>query len=434
MENYKYSEIFYFLAFQPKRRYNNFAENAGSAKNKMDGRKYKEKLEIVKKLHVKQDGTMRSIVPLEKKHGTYYYTKTAAGQQFTAKTYPDMIEKLYSYYDGDSLYRDCSIGHIWQQHLTEYKANNPTKGKTIGNMEAEYNRFVSPDFALRDVRHITAQEIEVYCLKLIQEKHLKKKAFLNFKSLLNNIFATAMYQGIISYNPAKSIRNQKLIEYCDQSLACRASKDVLLSDTEKEKVFAEISRRKNLARNQGYYYFEGMTRLHNEIGCRPGELCALKWQDINKESAVLHIHSQIIESGMNRKYAYVPLLKNEKGVARGGRYFPITANMQEIFTEMADMQEKCHVKSDYVFCHRDGSMIVPKAYEIYLNKIFKALGIEHKTSYVFRRGINQQLDNHGISPADRAKLLGHTVQTNLSCYTFGNDNVVELGRKALESQ
>ena len=398
----------------------------------MDRRKYKEKLEIVKKLHIKLDGTMRSIVPLEKKHGTYYYTKTAAGQQFTAKTYPDMIEKLYAYYDVDSLYRDCSIGYIWQQYLTEYKANNPTKGKTIGNMEAEYNRFVSSDFALKDVRHVTAQEIEVYCLKLIQKKHLKKKAFLNFKSLLNNIFVTAMYQGIISSNPAKNVRNQRLIEYCDQSLACRENRDVLLSDKEKESVFTEISRRRNLARNQGYYYFEGMVRLHGEIGCRPGELCALKWQDVNREGAVLHIHSQIIERGMNRKYDYVPLLKNEKGVAHGGRYFPITANMQAIFIEMADMQKKNSIKSEYVFCHRDGTMIPPNAYEEYLHSVFHSVGIYSKTSYVFRRGINQKLDNGGVAPADRAKLLGHTVHTNLTCYTFENDNVVEIGRIALE--
>ena len=101
-------------------------------------------------------------------------------------------------------------------------------------------------------------------------------------------------------------------------------------------MFAETARRKNLKRNNGYYYFDAMIRLHAEIGCRPGELCAIRWKDIktpsgNQESPSLHIHAQIKENGSEKKrYEYVPVTKNEKGISRGGRYFPLTQKMMDI--------------------------------------------------------------------------------------------------------
>lgn len=147
---------------------------------------------------------------------------------------------------------------------------------------------------------------------------------------------------------------------------------------------------------------------------------------------VLHIHAQIKEIGMERKCEYIPVTKNERGVSKGGRYFPITRRIQEILLEMKSMQQTAGVSSEYVFCHLDGTFIDPKSYERYVHKIFDAVGISNKTSYVFRRGLNQLLDERGVSPTNRAKLLGHTVNTNITCYTFASRDTVEIGRNALE--
>lgn len=212
---------------------------------------------------------------------------------------------------------------------------------------------------------------------------------------------------------------------------------MLLSERELEKVFAETKRRRDLSRNKGYYYFDAMVRLHYELGCRPGELCAIKWEDIKRaddDKPILHIHAQLIETSTTRQSCdYIPVTKNEKGISKGGRYFPITRKIAGILHEVKAMQESKGVVSEYVFCHLDGSFINPKSYETYVHNLFRHLGFHGKTSYVFRRGVNQRLDELGISTSNRASLLGHTVQTNLSCYTFANRNVVEIGRKALET-
>lgn len=409
-----------------------------SFEEKMGIRKKEEiriKEKTVKKVHRRKDGSERAISQISKPEGIFFFTKTNDGKQVTAKTYEDLIDKLYAIYGGDLLKPDYSVAHAWEMYLDDFKRMNPEKGKTIGNMDSEYNRFVDEEFASRDVRKLTAPEIELYCRELITKKNLKKKAFLSFKTILNCIFNIAMFKGWIQFNPAKNIRNKRLIELCDQSLAARETEDVILSDEEISLVFSETARRKNQSHNKGYYYFDAMIRLHHEIGCRPGELCALKWQDVRDgvEKPTLHIHAQIKEVGMDRKAEYIPITKNERGVSKGGRYFPLTKKMQEILSEMKTMQENAGIHSEFIFCHRDGTFIDPKSYSRYVHKVFTALGIENKTTYVFRRGLNQLLDEKGVTPTNRAKLLGHTVQTNITCYTFASRDAVEIGRNALET-
>lgn len=401
---------------------------------------YQKKLSFVKKYHVKGNGDMRSIITINRDGKEYYYTKLKGEKTITAKTLEELIDKLYLHYSKEIQPEDFSVGKAWKMYVADYRSMNPTKTKTLRNIESEYDHFISKEFAERDIRKITAADIERYAQKLIAENDLKKKAFLNFKSLLNRIFDTAVYEGWIAYNPAKNIRNNRLLEMCDQSLSARETEDVLLSEEEWNAVFAEIARRKNLKRNKGYYYFDAMIRLHAEIGCRPGELCAIRWKDIktpsgNQGSPSLHIHAQIKENGSAKnRYEYVPVTKNEKGISRGGRYFPLTQKMRDILMEVKAMQESKGVNTEYVFAHLDGSFILPEAYAEYVHSVFQRVGIQGKTSYVFRRGVNQLLDERGVSPTNRAKLLGHTVQTNLTCYTFGSRDIVEIGRQALESK
>lgn len=367
---------------------------------------FKKKLAFVQKCHRKSDGSIRSIIHVQRGEKTYYFTRLEKGKQITAKSQAELIEKLYLFYSQGMEPEDYSIGRAWKLYISEFETLNPTKGKTLRDMKADYKRFITEEFSKTDVKNLTAKDVEIYIQKFILEKGLKRKAFLSFKSTLNKIFDTAVYQGWISFNPAKHVRNKRLMEMCDQSLAARETEDVLLSNEELQAVFAEVKRRKDLPRNKGYYYFDGMIRLHALLGCRPAELCSLKWVDVKgmdgkdaKASPALHIHAQI----------------------------------KAILDEMKQMQKASGVESEYIFCHKDGHFVNPEAYAEFIHSVFQAAGIKGKTSYVFRRGVNQLLDERGVSPTNRAKLLGHTVQTNLSCYTFANRDVVEIGRKALES-
>lgn len=170
-------------------------------------KEYLKKYNVLKQFHITKDGTMRSITPINKNGMTYYFTRFQNGQSITAKSLEALIDKLLLHYNVTILEENFSVETTWNLFFEEYRLMNPSKVKTLRNLEADYHRYFDSEFVQLDVREITAKDIEKYAQKLILNLHMKKKAFLSFKSLLNRIFETAIYNGWINGNPAKGVHN-----------------------------------------------------------------------------------------------------------------------------------------------------------------------------------------------------------------------------------
>ena len=126
---------------------------------------------------------------------------------------------------------------------------------------------------------------------------------------------------------------------------------------------------------------------------RVGELCALKWDDVQADA--IHIHAQQLMYKENgRNYYYVDWTKDEKGFSQGGRRFPITIEIRNLLSEIKSVQDSLGIKSEYVFCNREGRWIYTKAYSDCLRALcrswdFRWLTIMHfvcrwTAMYLFR--------------------------------------------------
>ena len=73
-------------------------------------------------------------------------------------------------------------------------------------------------------------------------------------------------------------------------------------------------------------------------GMRAGELCALKWADI--DDYYIHIHAQQLtgRGKGNTANFYADWTKDEKGISHGGRKFPITDNIAAILDDLKKNQ------------------------------------------------------------------------------------------------
>ena len=194
---------------------------------------------------------------------------------------------------------------------------------------------------------------------------------------------------------------------------------VLLSEEEFERIEAEAARRQKVSRRYGdshFYFYDLMLGLHSEIGCRPSELCAFQWKDV-KMGCDLHIHAEINSEGVYQKYT-----KNEKGESKGGRLIPLTPKAQKILAELKERLIRAEIQSEFLFCHEDGRLVIPSSYEEYIRNAFDKAGVRGKTSYAFRRTVNNRLEEAGFIPSERAYLLGHTPETNLKHYTNPRKN------------
>ena len=165
--------------------------------------------------------------------------------------------------------------------------------------------------------------------------------------------------------------------------------------------------------------------LSVETGMRVGELCALKWDDVQADA--IHIHAQQLMYKENgRNYYYVDWTKDEKGFSQGGRRFPITIEIRNLLSEIKSVQDSLGIKSEYVFCNREGRWIYTKAYSDCLRALCRSLGFQVTNNHAFRMSLNSNVFIPlGIPVTERARLLGHSVETNEKYYSYARKNSMQ---------
>jgi len=127
--------------------------------------------------------------------------------------------------------------------------------------------------------------------------------------------------------------------------------------------------------------------------------------------------------------------KNEKGLSSNGRFFPLTDELKALLKEIKSRQDSLNIRSSFIFCNKDGEWIKEHTYVKFLRRICQKFGLKATNNHAFRMSLNSNvLIPRGISVADRAYLLGHSVQTNLNYYSFAKKDVIENARAVLNSE
>lgn len=395
--------------------------------NMITARERKIKKQLVLEAHVTEDGNVRKIKYLEKKD--LWQTIMPDKTRLTAKTEDGLIDKLFDWYN--LKIQSLTIHDLFYDALDEKRQTMNVNPDTINQNEYAYKRSITEDFGKRDITGITQTDLQKYTQDLVRNNSLTKNAFLEYKGVLNLIFDYAMKHHIISSNPVTNIKNPTYLKSCkqDSSLA----EDNILSEHEIESVVARVRKYMKRKRYNGYFINGYAILLAIETGMRVAELCSLKWSDVREN--VLHIHSQQLnyKNPGGKDYYYASFTKNEKGVSKGGRKFPLTQNIKDILEELKALQEEKGIHSEFVFCHPNGEWIKTDAYETCLRRLMKSLNLNVTNNHAFRKSLNCNvfIGKLQMPVTQRAKLLGHSVATNEKHYSFGSkdDDLETLCKK-----
>ena len=126
--------------------------------------------------------------------------------------------------------------------------------------------------------------------------------------------------------------------------------------------------------------------------------------------------------------------KNEKKHEGKGRFFPITNEIKLLLFELKELQNSLGIKSEYVFCTKEGDWITTRHYESALATVCKGLNLPKTNNHAIRMYLNSYIFiPAGIPVTDRAALLGHTVETNLKNYSFESTEYADEACKILNS-
>ncbi len=401
----------------------------GDATNELAMIETKER-KLIKQLalqaHVKEDGTPRKIKYIESKG--LYSTLMPDKTPITAKTEDKLYVKLCEAY-GLSI-SDYSFEGFFNAALEEKSKTDNNNESTISHYKFDYNRFISKDLAKMDIRKITTILLKEYTQKLVNDLHPKKKAFYKYKGVLNLVFDYALEHNIIATNPVAGVKNSLYYKSCDNTPDKPENK--ILSSDEIQLVIATVRKYMKRKRYNGYFINGYAILFSIETGMRAGELPSLKWSDIT--DGCIHIHTQQlhrIKEGTkgSHDYYFADWTKNEKGVSKGGRKFPLTQKIKDILDELKALQASLGIQSEYVFCHENGEWIKTDAYETCLRRMLSSLGFSVTNNHAFRMSLNSNvfIGRLNMVVTERARLLGHSVETNLKNYSFaGKDNMDEL--------
>ena len=392
--------------------------DAANELNMISAKERKIKKSLVLKVHITEKGTPRKIKYQESKG--LWQTIMSDGKRLYATEEDGLIEKLFDYYH--LTIQKTTIHDLFYDALEEKKQTTNVVSDTLYQNECAYKRSITEEFGKCDIRNITGKDLQKYTLDLVKSKTLTKNAFLEYKGVLNLIFDYAMQNEIISSNPVSTIKNSTYLKSCKQDSAL--PEDNILSEEEIELVIAKVRKYMTSKRYNGYFVNGYAILLSIETGMRVAELCSLKWNDVKEN--VLHIHSQQLSEKKKggKIYYYAPWTKNEKGVSRCGRKFPLTQNIKDILEELKALQEKMGIQSEYVFCHPDGEWIKTDAYETCLRRLMTSLNLKVTHNHAFRKSLNCNvfIGKLQLPVTQRAKLLGHSVATNEKHYSFGSKN------------
>ncbi len=247
--------------------------------------------------------------------------------------------------------------------------------KTYSAYEAYYKRFITDDFGRRLITKITKDDLKQYTKELVQKNSLSEKAFLKYKSVLNLTYTYAFEKDIVSANIASVIKPKDFDCFIISSYSRPEGK--IFTESELNLIKNEI-RKRMMQKKYGSYYANGyVILLAIYTGMRVGEICALKWCDVEYEKHQIWIHEQqlkrITPRGQDNEFYDVPWTKDEKGKSKGGRYFPIYPELKELLEEIKNKQQSQHIFSQYVICDENGGSLKTDAYETSLRRLCKSL-------------------------------------------------------------
>lgn len=336
----------------------------------LDGEEISKLDSMVKERYVSAHHT-REISFLE--HKNYWRTYVGSPRkEVTRRERDDLINFLYNYYKGQEL-SSSTIQDVFERSQ-EYRLNTLNRSEnTIERDRQAFERFYDQDFRSREIVTVTDSEIPVYINKRSKELCLKERALKDSVLILNRVFVFAMkHDGIIQDNPVKYVDLQNYYQNCDNST--KSSDEKIFTEEEiesiKERIRLEMSEKK--------YDPIGYAMLFSiETGVRVAEIPPLRWSDITEKG--IHIHRQQRMTrikGEGRTFEELPYTKNERLHPKGGRFFPITDVIEDILTELKELQEKLGISSEFIFCDEKGDWLNKETYSQRLRRMCRRIGYE----------------------------------------------------------
>ncbi len=188
----------------------------------------------------------------------------------------------------------------------------------------------------------------------------------------------------------------------------------VFTDSEVEKIYKYISENKSLI-NFGIL-------LAFQTGVRVGELCTLKFSDIQGNKLSIR-RTEVRYRDSEGNYVYE--VRESPKTEAGNRDIILNSEAQKTLKQIRRMNPF----GEYMFV-RNGTRIKEKAFSVKIVKICQYVGIKERSMHKVRKTYATKLINGGVDESLVIKQMGHTsIDCTKNYYYFNNKSDEEAARQ-----
>ena len=332
---------------------------------------------------------------------TYVYVD-GKRKEIVRKTEEDLYSSLYDFYraleEAPKTFADAV------NLLMDRKENQLNRSHNTIVDNRRYLSYPSIRIQTKPLSEVSEEELRKWLAKEYMPTKPKETALRKTLQLLKELFRYGISQKLCSSNPAEYILFDDYVKDCDHSK--KTAEERAFSEEELAILWEDALKTPTKPRAL-------MTLLAMETGLRAGELAALHISDIQDD--FIHVHRQQLRDTAtgHQLFHFVDYTKDERKHPHDGRYVPITSACAKVL----ELARQLPGNSKYLFHDKAGNAISKDSYEQNLRRRCARLGIETHHNHAFRVAFNSRLIEMGFSPAERAYILGHAVETNERNYS-----------------
>lgn len=307
------------------------------------------------------------------------------GRQYAEVRKRLILRKAEMYANGKPTTVICGDGSFedWTVYWLEVYARPYVKPETYAGYERTANNHIFPHLGNMNIREIQPVHIQNMVNEL--QKNLAPTTLRSVCRLLKSILKTACEKEVISHSPYQDIRLPRV----------RKNAPRVLTFAEQRKLEKELYRTNEL---------EYLLCLYT--GLRVGELCALRWKDIDFESNMLYVRHSVqripVKNDINRTKLILSSPKSESSI----RDIPIPYFIEEML-RLRKEETRADLE-DYIFPGITGASKDPRTMQYRIVKLCRELDIEDVHMHTLRHTFATRCLERGIHYEILCEFLGHS--------------------------
>ena len=151
-------------------------------------------------------------------------------------------------------------------------------------------------------------------------------------------------------------------------------------------------------------------------GLRIGEICALKWKDINLEKRIIYVQAtleRIYDENLKKTKVIIDKPKTKNSV----RQIPISNKLYSILKPL----KKKYEEEDFFLTGKSERYVEPRSYQYIYKRVLKKCKIQPHKFHCLRHSFASECINVGMDIKTLSEILGHAnVNITLNIYVHSS--------------